>query len=71
MTHYHSHYQRQRFRQRSLGLLVFFFLAAFMVFSGSILAYYFIPGGILLSLPVGDQHPRNRLIQISFAGDDF
>lgn len=72
MTHYHSHYQRQRFRQRSLGLLVFFFLAAFMVFSGSILAYYFIPGGgILLPLSGGDQHPRNRLIQISFAGEDF
>jgi hypothetical protein len=72
MTHYHSHYQRQRFRQRSLGLLVFFFLAAFMIFSGSILAYYFIPGGgILLSLQSSDQHPRNRLIQISFAGEEF
>src|SRR6185295_1376779 len=37
MTHYHSHYQRRRFRQRSLGLLVFFCLAAFMIFSGSIM----------------------------------
>jgi hypothetical protein len=72
MTHYHSQYQRQRFRQRSLGLFVFFFLAAFMIFSGSILAYYFIPGpGILLNLEGGDRHPQNRLIQISFAGEEF
>ena len=72
MTQYQSQYQRQRFRQRSLGLLLFFCLAACMIFSGSILAYYFIPGGgILLELPGGDQHPRNRLIQISFAGEEF
>jgi hypothetical protein len=72
MSHYHSHYQRQRFRQRSLGLLVFFCLAAFMIFSGSIMAYYFMPGSdLLFNAETGGQHPRNRLIQISFGGEEF
>jgi hypothetical protein len=72
MTHYHSQYQRRRFREHSVGLFVFFSLAAFMIFSGSILAYYFIPGpDILFNAPGDDRRPHNRLIQISFAGEEF
>ncbi|MGH6875118.1 MAG: hypothetical protein ACREDW_08875, partial [Aestuariivirgaceae bacterium] len=72
MTHYHSQYHRQRSRERSIVLFVFFFLAAFMIFSGSILAYYFIPSSGLLFDAQGDaRRPHNRLIQISFAGEAF
>jgi hypothetical protein len=72
MTHYHRQYQRHRLRERSVGLLVFFFLAAFMIFAGTILAYYFIPHpDVLFFASDEDQRPRNRLVQISFAGEQF
>jgi hypothetical protein len=71
MTHYHSQYRRQRFRERSLALVVIFFLAAFMIFSGAILAYYFMPNPDALFASGSDERPRNRLVQISFAGEEF
>lgn len=72
ISHYHSEYNRQRFRERSIGLYIFFFLIAFVIFSGVILAYYFIPNpDLLFASQADDQRPRNRLVQISMLGSDF
>jgi hypothetical protein len=72
MSHYHSDYRRQRLRERSVGFFIFFFLIGFVIFSGAILAYYFIPNpDLLFSSGEEDQRPRNRLVQISLSGSEF
>lgn len=73
-SHYHSEYRRQRIRERSIGLLIFCFLIAFVTFTGAILAYYFIPNPDLLfqsSRQDGNSVPRNRLVQISMLDSVF
>jgi hypothetical protein len=72
MSHYHSEYRRQRFRERSVGLFIFLFLVGFVIFGGAILAYYFIPNpDLLFSSGEQDRRPRNRLVQISLSGSEF
>jgi hypothetical protein len=72
ISQYHSDYRRRRVRERSVGLFIFFFLIGFVIFSGTILAYYFIPNpDLLFSSAEEDQRPRNRLVQISLAGSEF
>jgi hypothetical protein len=72
MGQYDNDYRRQRFRERSIGLFIFIFLTGFVIFSGIILAYYFIPNPDLLFSSQHDDHrPRNRLVQISMLGSDF
>jgi hypothetical protein len=72
MGQYRSEYRRQRFRQRSLGIIGLLLLVAFMIASGIILAYYFIPNpDLLLSSKSAQKAPGNRLVHLSFLGSDF
>ena len=72
MSQYRSEYHRQRFRQRSLGVVGLLLLVAFMIASGIILAFYFIPNPDLLLSSQRDQKPAgNRLVHLSFLGSDF
>ncbi len=67
-----SNQHRRRLRQRSLGLIVLLFLGAFMLASGTILAFYFIPNpDLLLSSKGGEKPPGNRLVHLSFLDSDF
>ena len=72
MSQSRSNYHRRRLRQRSLGLIVLLFLGAFMLASGTILAFYFIPNpDLLLSSKGGEKPAGNRLVHLSFLGSDF
>jgi hypothetical protein len=72
ISHYHTQYRRQRLRERSIGFIIFFFLIGFVLFSGAILAYYFIPSpDLLFSTAEEKQRPGNRLVQISMLETDF
>jgi hypothetical protein len=71
MSHHHSEYRRQRIRERSIGLFVLLFLVGFVIISGAILAFYFIPNPDLLFASEDDRRPGNRLVQISMLGSEF
>jgi hypothetical protein len=72
MSHYHSEHRRQQLRERSLGLFILLFLVGFVIFSGVILAYYFLPNpDLLFSSQRNDDRPGNQLVHISMLGSDF
>jgi hypothetical protein len=72
MSQYRSEYHRQRFRQRSLGVIGLLLLVAFMIASGIIFAFYFVPNpDLLLSSKDGEKAPSNRLVHLSFLESDF
>ncbi len=72
MSKNRSTHHRRRLRQRSLGLIVLVLLGAFMLASGTILAFYFIPNpDLLLASKSGEKPPGNRLVRLSFLESDF
>jgi hypothetical protein len=72
MSDHHSSHRRQQLRERSAGLFIFLFLISFTIFSGVILAYYFVPSpDLLFSSSPDRQRPGNRLVQISMSGSEF
>ncbi|MDP9136883.1 MAG: hypothetical protein M3N38_01705, partial [Pseudomonadota bacterium] len=72
MSHYRSDYHRRRVRQRSLGVIGLLLLVAFMIASGTILAFYFLPNpDLLLASKGAAKPPGNRLVHLSFLESDF
>lgn len=63
--------QKVSLRQRSIGIVMLLALTGFILSSGSIMAYYFLPSQDLLTGERKSAGSMNKLIQAEYGGDEY